>query len=83
MSAFDKESFELGRHLTWSHAIPLGAEQDAVRAAIAAVHRVDYLLTWNLRHIANPRLIPLIDKSCRDSGYAPAVICTPIQLTEA
>ena len=81
--AFDKESAELSRHLIRSHAIPSGAAQDASHVAIAAVNRVDYLATWNLRHIANPRLIPLIDKSCRDRGYAPAVICTPSQLKEA
>ena len=81
--AFDKESVELGRHLIQSHAIPSDAEQDAAHVAIAAVNRVDYLATWNLRHIANPRLIPLIDKSCRDRGYVPAMICTPSQLQEA
>ena len=80
---FDNESVELGNHLIQSHAIPAGAEQDAGHVAIAAVNEVDYLATWNLRHIANPRLIPLIDKSCRDRGYAPAVICTPSQLEEA
>lgn len=75
--AFDKESAELNRHLIQGHAIP----SDAAHVAIAAVNRVDYLATWNLRNIANPRLIPQIDKACRDRGYAPAVICTPSQLT--
>lgn len=78
--AFDKESADLGRQLIQSHAIPSGAEQDAAHVAIAAVSGVDYLATWNLRHIANPRLIPLIAKLCRDRGYAPAVTCTPNQL---
>ena len=78
--AFDKESADLGRHLIQSHAIPSCAEQVAAHVAIAAVNKVDYLATWNLRHIANPRLIPLIDKACRDRSYAPAVTCTPNQL---
>ena len=81
--AFDKESAELSRHLIRSHAIPSSAAQGASHVAIAAVSRVDYLATWNFRHIANPRLIPRIDKSCRDRGFAPAVICTPSQLEEA
>ena len=80
MLAFDKESADLGRHLIRSHAIPSGAEQAAAHVAIATVNKVDYLATWNLRHIANPRLIPLIDKACRDRSYAPAVTCTPNQL---
>lgn len=78
--AFDKESADLVHHLIQSHAIPSAAAQHAAHVAIATVNRVDYLATWNLRHIANPRLIPLMDKSCRDGGYAPAVICTPSQL---
>lgn len=81
--AFDKESAELGRHLIQSHAIPSDAKQEAAHVAIAAVNGVDYLATWNLRNIANPRLIPQIYRACRDRGYAPAVICTPSQLTEA
>lgn len=79
--AFDRESAELRRHLIQSHAIPSDAKQEAAHVAVAAVNRVDYLATWNLRNIANPRLIPQIDKACRDRGYAPAVICTPSQLT--
>lgn len=78
--AFDRESAELRRHLIQSHAIPSDAKQEAAHVAVAAVNSVDYLATWNLRNIANPRLIPQIDKACRDMGYAPAVICTPSQL---
>lgn len=77
--AFDKESAELSRHLIESHAIP----SDAAHVAIATVNRVGYLVTWNLRNIANPRLIPQIDQACRDRGYAPAVICTPSHLADA
>ena len=83
MLPFNEGFAEFSRRLIWSHAIPSGAAQDASHVAIVAVNRVDYLATWNLRHIANPRLIPLIDKSCRDRGYVPAVICMPSQLEEA
>lgn len=80
--AFGNESAELSRHLIQGHAIHSGEGQYAAHVAIATVNRVDYLATWNFRHIANPRLIPLIDKSCRDMGYSPVVICTPSQLDE-
>lgn len=81
--ASNAESVELGRRLIQSHAVPSEATQDAAHVAVAVVHGMDYLATWNLRHIANPRLIPLIDRVCRDSGYHPVVICTPNQLKEA
>ena len=63
--------------------MPPDAVQDAAHVAIAVVNGVDYLATWKLRHIANPRLIPRIDRFCRDKGYTPVVICTPSQLKEA
>ena len=80
--AFDKESAELSRHWIQSHAVHSGEGPYAAHVAIATVNRVDYLATCNLRHIANPRLIPLIDMSCRNMGYSPAVVCTPSQLNE-
>ncbi len=30
-------------------------EGDALHVAFCIVHRVDYLLTWNQKHLANPR----------------------------
>ena len=41
---------------------------------------MDYLLTWNLRHIANAEQRPLIERACRLAGYRPPVICTPDEL---
>ena len=54
----DKESAELSRSLIRGHAMTPHAKSDAMHVAIAVANGVDYLVTWNLRHIANPRLIP-------------------------
>ena len=35
-------------------AIPVSEPRDAFHIAIAAVHGVNYLMTWNFKHIANP-----------------------------
>lgn len=35
--------------------IPTKAADDAIHIAVASVHRVDYLVTWNCKHLANPR----------------------------
>ncbi len=61
-------------------AFPTKAGVDALHVAIATVHGMDYLLTWNLRHIANAEQRPLIDHTCRAAGYRPPVICTPDEL---
>lgn len=47
---------------------------------MAAVHGMDYLLTWNCRHIANATLRVKIEELCRDAGFEPPTICTPLEL---
>lgn len=60
--------------------LPVRAVVDALHIAIAAVHGVDYLLTWNCTHIANVTLRPRIEAVCRSAGYNPPLICTPEEL---
>ena len=60
--------------------LPKRAGADALHIALAAVHGIDYLLTWNLRHIANAELRPHIERACRIHGYRPPVLCTPDEL---
>ena len=67
--------------------LPPKAATDALHIAVGAVDGVEYLLTWNCRHIANPALRPRIESVCRRSvcrrmGFEPPVICTPQELLE-
>lgn len=62
------------------YAVPEQYAEDTIHIAVSAVHGVNYLLTWNCAHIANARLRDLIGSVCRDSGYEPAIICTPEEL---
>lgn len=48
--------------------------------SVATVHGVDYLLTWNCKHIANATMRQAIERVCREAGYEPPVICTPEEL---
>ncbi len=63
--------------------IPAVAAPDAVHVAMAAVHGMDFLLTWNCRHIHNPVLERRIQAACRACGFACPVICSPSELLEA
>ena len=63
-------------------ALPKSARVDAVHVAVAAVNGVDYLLTWNLRHLANAAIRGKIDEACRNAGLVPPIICTPEELME-
>jgi len=73
---------ELARQLLDAAAVPPKAVVDAVHIAVAAVHGMDYLLTWNCTHIANAATRGRIERACRAAGFAPPVICTPEELGE-
>ena len=62
--------------------LPEKAAIDALHISVAAVSGVEYLLTWNCKHIANPSMRPQIERICRDLGFEPPVICTPQELLE-
>jgi hypothetical protein len=77
------EAETLAQALIRGHAVPPSQPNDAVHIALAAVHRVQYLVSWNFRHIVNAALRPAIERVCRDGGYDPPIICTPEELLEA
>ena len=76
------EAETLTAQLLGSGAVPPTAAEDAAHIAIAVTNGVDYLVTWNFRHIANAALRSRIEHVCRQAGYAPPVICAPNELLE-
>lgn len=77
-----EETRDLAKQLIAGTPLPDKAQIDALHIAIATVHAMDYLLTWNCRHIANAALRHRIEAVCEDSGYQPPIICTPLELIE-
>ena len=75
-----KVAEQLAEKLLLNAALPAKAQVDALHIAIAAVHGVEYLLTWNCKHIANATMRPKIEHICRTEGYEPSIICTPPEL---
>ena len=73
----------LARALVEVGAVPRQAADDAVHIAVAVTNGVDFLVTWNFRHIANAAMRSRIERACRQAGYEPPVICTPNELMEA
>ena len=71
---------ELARQLTRSGGIPSEAPEDAVHVAYAVIHGMDYLVTWNCRHIANAQIRNNLSATCSMMGYQLPVICTPEEL---
>jgi predicted nucleic acid-binding protein len=62
--------------------LPPKAQADALHIAVAAVNKMNYLLTWNCTHIANAMLRSQIEAVCRSQGYEPPVVCTPQEMLE-
>jgi predicted nucleic acid-binding protein len=71
---------DLADALIAEKAVPASEPRDAFHIAIAVVNGVNYLLTWNYKHIANATLRSRIEQVCRDAGFEPPIICTPDEL---
>lgn len=62
------------------HVLPDKAQVDALRIASVAYHEIDYLLTWNCKHIANAKILPSIYELFERLGIDIPIICTPEEL---
>jgi hypothetical protein len=70
----------LAKKFIGEKALPAKAVTDALHIAVASVHGIDYLLSWNCRHIANAEMQSAIQKVCEKNGYKYPKICTPEEL---
>ncbi len=60
--------------------LPPKAADDAIHIAVATVYGLDYLLTWNCKHIANAQIQKKLGQISFDAGYELPTICTPYEL---
>lgn len=60
--------------------LPAKAEVDALHIAAVVHHRINYLLTWNCKHIANAKILPRIHRLLADSNLPIPIICTPEEM---
>ena len=67
----------LADELVANHLLPQRAAADARHIAVATVFGVDYLLTWNCKHIANAETLPGVYSMIRDAGFEPPLVVTP------
>lgn len=63
-----------------SGLLPAKADGDAAHIALATVHKLDILLTWNCRHIANAAIEVRLRRLVQAQGYELPAICTPEEL---
>jgi predicted nucleic acid-binding protein len=78
--AIPREAELLAPVLLRAAGLSENAKTDTLHIALAAVQGMQYLLTWNCKHIANAAIRRAVEHRCIAAGYDPPVICTPQEL---
>ena len=74
------EAEELVVEIMAAGMLPPKAVRDAAHVAVAAVYEMNYLLTWNCKHLANAQIARRVSLTCQQHGYRMPIICTPEEL---
>lgn len=72
-----REAEELTGRIVATGLIPPRALRDAIHIGMSTAHGVDFLVTWNCRHINNATIQQRLRGVCRAAGFEMPVICTP------
>jgi len=74
--AVGDEARNLAKILVAKKAVPEKASADALHIAISTIEKMEFLATWNFRHIANAKMQVKIEEAIRAEGFEPSKICT-------
>lgn len=72
----------LAQKLIQAGLVPEKAASDAVHIAVASVHQMNYIVTWNFKHIANPYTRDRLRAVVSDAGFRLPVMCSPEELIQ-
>jgi hypothetical protein len=78
--AISDEATSIANLLLAKSAVPKGSEEDALHIGIAAAQGVDFLLTWNFKHINNAETKNAIVRLVESCGYTCPQLCSPEEL---
>lgn len=81
--AITSEVEQVASLLLQQSSLPQKAERDAIHIACASVHSIDFLITWNMKHIANAIIRVYLEKLLASLGRHVPIICTPYELLSA
>ena len=74
-----EEARDLAEEFLRQSNLPSKASNDALHMALATVYGLDYLLTWNCKHMANSQIQRKLSEISRDLGYKLPFVCTPYE----
>ena len=61
-------------------AVPSNSVEDALHIGLAAAGGVDFLLTWNFKHINNAHTKTAITEVVKSHGFVCPIFCSPEEL---
>ena len=62
--------------------IPERSQLDAFHIAIGSYFRIDYILSWNFKHIANARISRKLQELNQELRIKSPILCSPSELME-
>ena len=62
--------------------VPVSEPLDALHLSSASVHGIEYLLTWNCRHLAAASVRRRLTAINERAGHPVPIVCTPEELME-
>jgi len=74
------EARDLAKGMIQQGLMPSRFAEDALHMAIAAANGMDYVLTWNFRHINNVQTKVKIERFLENHRYEPPLVCSPEEL---
>jgi len=74
------EAEQIADTLIMEKALPKNSQEDALHIGIAASHGMDYLLTWNFKHINNAKKKLHVMQVVKNLGFSCPVLCSPEEL---
>ena len=74
------EAQQLAECLISSKAIPENSPEDALHIGIAAANGIDFLLTWNFKHINNAQTKAIIEEIIEQHDLVCPILCSPEEL---
>jgi hypothetical protein len=78
-----QSAISIAQALVKEKAIPESSTEDALHIGIAAVQNIDFLLTWNFKHMNNANTRIKIASIITELNYSSPIICSPEELINA
>lgn len=73
---------QFANELIRTSAIPMTEPEDALHIALATIHQMDYVASWNFAHLVGPAAKFKLQSKIAALGHRPPIIATPEEIFE-